>query len=99
MLVAELISKCVAERYHNFELLVRCVSERAQTLGVSPSRSEIRLVLERMIARQEISAYQYLAEDNRYDPIIYNQQSIHYYWFGPQKRKPDYAKSNRGTQQ
>ncbi len=81
MLVRDWIIERVGRGYVNFERLSAELLGRAESAGVSVSAQEIRVVLERMIRRGEIESCQFLAEDQRYSPTVYDDSNIWWYWF------------------
>ncbi len=81
MLVAQWISEALGEGLAGFDRLCALVQERATAAGLATSRHEVRVVLERMIRDGRVEGCQFLAEDWRYEPTVYDGSNIYFYRF------------------
>jgi len=81
MLVRQWIAERVGRGYVNFERLNDELLARAQSEGLDITSQEIRVVLEKLIRDGAVETCQFLAEDQRYQPTIYDDSNIYWYWF------------------
>ncbi|GEM_PF-1151343 len=81
MLVRNWIAEQVGLGYINFERLSQRLLARAEETGVDVSASEIRVVLEHLIRDGRVETCQFLAEEQRYHPTVYDDSNIYWYWF------------------
>lgn len=86
MLARRWIEEHLHEGIDNFARLSRSLVARAEREGVNMSPAEIRVVLDRLISDGRVEPCQWLAEDQRYSPTVYDNKSIHFYWF---RMKPE----------
>jgi len=81
MLVRDWINERVGLGYVNFERLRHELLKRAQEAGLDISAGKIRVVLEKLIRDGSIETCQFLAEEQRYHPTLYDNSNIYWYWF------------------
>lgn len=81
MLVRQWISEIAGEDFVTFESLRHLIDVRAESVGIEVSESEIRVVLEKLIASGEIATCQYLAESQSYGATVYDNSNIYWYFF------------------
>ena len=89
MLIKNWIQEHVSFNYINFEILCRKLLVRARKTNYETSENEIRILLERLISEDKVEAYQFLAEDRRYSPTIYDKRNIYWYWFKSKSTQAD----------
>jgi uridine phosphorylase len=81
MLIAEWITERLAEGVMGFELLSAAIVARAAERGLETTAREVRVILERLIRDGKVETCQYLAEDDRYEPTVYDKSNIYFYAF------------------
>ena len=81
MLIAEWITERLADGIIGFELLSADIGTRAAGTGLETSAREVRVILERMVRDGKVETCQYLAEDDRYEPTVYDKSNIYFYTF------------------
>jgi hypothetical protein len=81
MLIAAWITERLAEGYTGFEPLSAAIVERAAESGLDTSAREIRVILEKLIRDGTVEPCQYLAEDDCYEPTVYDNSNIYFYAF------------------
>lgn len=81
MLVRTWITERVGAGYVNFERLSNELLARAENDGLDVTRREIRVILEKLISDGQVETCQFLAEEQRYDPTVYDNSNIYWYWF------------------
>ncbi|MEE2983531.1 MAG: hypothetical protein VX929_09575 [Pseudomonadota bacterium] len=81
MLIAEWITERLADGIIGFELLSADIVTRAAGTGLETSAREVRVILERMVRDGKVETCQYLAEDDRYEPTVYDKSNIYFYTF------------------
>lgn len=89
MLVRQWITERIGQGYVNFENLRSELLSRADEAGLDVSASEIRVVVEKLIATGDIETCQFLAEDQCYQPTVYDNSNIYWYWFRMRKHGRD----------
>ena len=83
MLVGDWILETLGAGYANYEQLCTLVGGRAADQGLAVGNGEIRVLLERMIRDGRVEPCQFLAEEQRYAPTVYDGSHIFWYWFRP----------------
>ncbi|MCZ6664237.1 MAG: hypothetical protein O7B81_02920 [Gammaproteobacteria bacterium] len=81
MLIANWITERLNEGIIGFELLSAEIVTRAAGKGLETSAREVRVILERMVRDGKVETCQYLAEDDRYEPTVYDKSNIYFYTF------------------
>ena len=81
MLITDWITERLAEGITGFELLSTYIVTRAAGTGLKTSAREVRVILERMVRDGKVETCQYLAEDDRYEPTVYDKSNIYFYTF------------------
>ena len=81
MLARRWIEEHLLEGIDNFTRLSRSLVARAEREGLDMTTREIRVVLDRLISDGRVEPCQWLAEDQRYAPTVYDNKSVHFYWF------------------
>ena len=94
MLIKNWIKEKVSDKYMNFEILCRELLAKAREVSYETSEKVIKVVLERLIEEKQITTYQYLAEDRRYSPTIYDRRNIYWYWFKIKDSSPSSSRNS-----
>ncbi len=81
MLIAKWITERLADGYAGFEPLSAEIVDRAADSGLLTSAREVRVILEKLIREGTVEPCQYLAEDDCYEPTVYDNSNIYFYAF------------------
>ena len=81
MLIADWITERLADGYFGFEPLSTEIVSRAADGGLITSAREVRVILEKLIRDGTVIPCQYLAEDDCYEPTVYDGTNIYFYAF------------------